>query len=402
MQLPSTLAATGLLGGPASMPVHQFRIKLDRASRRRTLAVLIGLNLIFSALTTAFIFLWARMPELSPSAQWLTRYVLVQGHLATENVVAAWYSSMLLLTVACLSLVAWAVGRREGRLNAGWLIFAAIFVVLSLDEIGSLHERIGMLPLADGRAVGWTYILAIPIGAVAAFLTAFAWFHLRRVHVTMMLMVAGVLMFVMDPVLERIEMAMIHGAGAVQGTWQRSLHDTLLVVEEGGLELFGILCFLGAVMAYVARRSSGTVEWSIGSRTTLLISRACSVLLACGPFVAGALVARLPSGDTGIAENWFPATAWMLVAFAAVTGSVPARGKRVVASSAVILSAICGAGLYGYVGWLASRAAWVNPVAAVMTAGLALEALLNPYLFRRSPRSSIASPTLRRPRPNPS
>jgi hypothetical protein len=249
------------------MPVHQFRIKLDRASRRRTLAVLIGLNLIFSALTTAFIFLWARMPELSLSAQWLTRYVLVQGHLATENVVAAWYSSMLLLTVACLSLVAWAVGRREGRLNAGWLIFAAIFVVLSLDEIGSLHERIGMLPLADGRAVGWTYILAIPIGAVAAFLTAFAWFHLRRVHVTMMLMVAGVLMFVMDPVLERIEMAMIHGAGAVQGTWQRSLHDTLLVVEEGGLELFGILCFLGAVMAYVAsgrsaagRRSSSAAR----------------------------------------------------------------------------------------------------------------------------------------------
>jgi hypothetical protein len=55
--------------------------------------------------------------------------------------------------------------------------------------------------------------------------------------------------------------------------------------------------------------------------------------------------------------------------------------------------------------WVASSARWHIGVVGVCAAGLALEVAFRSngrYLFSFSPRSSIASPTLRRPRPNPS
>ena len=85
------------------MAVQPFRVKLDRSVRRTVLAGSVAANLAFTATTVAFILLWSRIDDLSPRARWLTRYVLVQGHLATENVIAAWYSSMLLLAVAGMS-----------------------------------------------------------------------------------------------------------------------------------------------------------------------------------------------------------------------------------------------------------------------------------------------------------
>jgi hypothetical protein len=385
------------------MPALQFRIQLDRSVRRRILLRLSLVNVAFTVTTAVFILLWARMAEMSPGMQRFTRYVLVQGHLATENVVAAWYSSMLLLSIAAGSMVAWAADRRAGAgtLRSGWLLFAVIFALLSLDEIGSFHEHVGMIPIASNRARGWVYVLAVPIAFVGAFMLAFAWFHLRRVRSAFTLVIAGVGMFLMNPVLESIEMAMIHGAGKVQGTWQRTLHDVLQVVEEGGLELFGILCFLAAVWLYVAARAGEISEWFVERSAALWATRLTILVLVAGVFASLWAVAQLPRGDSGIAQNWFPAAAWMLVAFASLTHIGP-RIQRLWAALAMAGSAICGAGLYGYIDWVTSRASWVAPVGATLAAGLALEVLLGAYFFRRSPRSSTASPTLRRPRPNPS
>jgi hypothetical protein len=381
-----------------------FRVKLDRTRTRRLLTALVSINLGLCASTILFMLLWARLPDLSPRLQGVTRHVLVQGHLATENVVAAWYSSMLLLTVAVAAIVAWRIDRARGesRLHTGWLGVAVIFLTLSLDEIGSLHERIGMVRRFDGRALGWVYVLAVPIAAVAALMTAFAWLHLRRIRATAHFMIAGLVLFLLDPLFENVEMALVHGATFEPGSWQRMVHDVLLVVEEGALELFGILCFLAAVAIYVMARSGRTVEWTV-TRKVRWLAAAIAVLLAAGAFVATPLVSLLPEGDTGIAANWFPAAAWLLVALAAITQtSTPRSAAFGLAALALSASAISGAGLYGYAGWVASRAAWVAPVCSTVLAGLSLEAVLSSYLFRRSPMSSIASPTLRRPRPNPS
>lgn len=389
------------------MAPQPFSIRLGRAGYRRLLLALSLINVVFAVTTGLFIHFWARMDELGEKGRFLTRYWLVQGHLATENVLAVWYSSMLLLAVAAASFGAFFLARRrDGPLRTGWLLFGAIFLLLSLDEIGSLHERVGMLPImpgAGGATVGWIYVLAVPIVGVALFLLAFAWRNLQAAPGAFRLVALGVGLFLLNPVLERVEMAMIHGRGATQGTWQRLLHDVLLVLEEGGLELFGILCFLAAVLTWIRATSGDTLTWIVDHRHLRRFTRAGTVLLAGGALVSGWIINRLPQADSGIPENWFAAAAWAGAgALLATRAELHGWRRAVVFGMGLAVSAVFGAGLYNYVEGLYSSTRWHVPVAGIVAAGLALELALRGYLFRRSPRSSTASPTLRRPRPNPS
>lgn len=384
------------------MPPLRFRVQLDRLRRRRLLAALLLLHLALTVTTGLFVLLWARLDTLSPSGRWFVRHVLVQGHLATENVAAVWYASMLLLGVAALSALAWAADRRAGAgpLRHGWLVFAGLFTILSMDELGSLHERIGMIPVGDGRPLGWVYLLAGPIVAVAAFMAMFAALHLRRMPSVWKLVVAGVLLFLLNPILEELEMAMIRGG---PGGDSAALAYVRLVVEEVAIELTGVLCFATAACLYLVRTAGGTSDWEPPTRAVRRASRLAIAGLAAGVLGSGWINAALPQGDTGTLQNWFPAAAWMLVAWGALTrADLDRRTARTLTAGSVALSIIGGVGLYFYVEWLASRASWFVPVCLVLAAGLTLEAVLSPYFFRRSPRSSTASPTLRRPRPNPS
>jgi hypothetical protein len=328
-----------------------------------------------------------------------TRYVLVQGHLATENVIAVWYSSMLLLSVAALSAAAWMVDnrRREGILRHGWLGFAAIFTLLSMDELGSLHERVGMLPIVHGEAVGWVYLLAVPMGLVAILMVAFAALHLRRVPRAFLLIAIGVGLYVLNPFSEDLELAMNQSGAAL---W---LRITRTLVEEVVLELTGTLCFAAGVCTYVAAKADDRLEWAMTKRTLRLV---CWLIIGSLMVPARASLwidGALPLGDRGMLQNWFPAAAWIVVAALAITAVSRRRWPSLtIASVATAASAFFGVGLYLYSDVLASRASWVVPTLATFAAGLTLEAIIDRYLFSFSPRSSTASPTLRRPRPNPS
>lgn len=91
-------------------------------------------------------------------------------NLAGEMNFAAWWSSMLLLTLGMLAYEYYAT-KTDGT-NRAWLILACIWCGLSLDEIGSLHERVAIL-------LGWeAFIPFILLGGSAA-LYAF-WLLFRR------------------------------------------------------------------------------------------------------------------------------------------------------------------------------------------------------------------------------
>ena len=125
-------------------------IDLSRRVRRRLALLVIALNLIFTAGMVAFLYYWPQRDYFGPRGRAFVDHVLVQFHLGAENVVAAWYSSMLLLLVAVVCVMAYALDRRHAHgwfrrtLAMGWLPLAAAFTVLSLDEVGSIHERVGM------------------------------------------------------------------------------------------------------------------------------------------------------------------------------------------------------------------------------------------------------------------
>lgn len=322
--------------------------------RGRTLQqVAVGLaaiNLVFTAGTALFIHFWAVRESYGRRGRVLIDYVLLQFHLATENVVASWYSSMLLLTVALAAAVAFSLDRRHERswierlLGLGWLLVAAAFAGLSLDEIGSLHERLGMVRYGGAPPTGWVYTLFVPIAMVGVFLLMFAWFIVRRSRAAALLFVAGVTLFLINPFFELAEMSVLHGGGDI------AVHNALMVVEEGLLELGGTLCFLLGVLLYIRRvEGAGPHVFDLRSRRAVVVMGVTAALLAAGVPTVHWFVARLPGGDTGVPDNWFPAAALFLFALAVSA----TRGWRAapIAVAALGLSAAFGAALFGYTGW---------------------------------------------------
>lgn len=365
--------------------VPQLTVRLDRSALRR-LAMLLGFcNFMFISGMMAFLHYWDRREHFGPRGRAFIDYVLVQFHLGVENVAAAWYSSMLLLLVAAACVVAFALDRRRvpgtrgarQLLDYGWIVLAAAFVALSLDEIGSFHERIGMVPVLNRASVmphqttaaGWVVILALPIAAFALFMLAFGWLRLRRVPAALALLVGGVVLYLCDPLLEVLEQAVKDRGGAL----------LLLerVLEEGVAELGGTCCILFGVLLYchrIARARAATFALP-PTRIVLGVTAAMTILIP----VAHAIVLRLPAADSGIPENWFPAA--MLFALAL---SLVAAGGRAAGMIALALSACFGASVYGYVGLSDARL-------VVTMLGTAITGLMTAALRQRAARRSTLS-----------
>jgi hypothetical protein len=350
-----------------------FRLNSGSSVRIAVFRTLAAVTVLLSVTTGVFIYVWARLATYSPDSQRFIKYVLVQGHLATENVLAAWLSSMLLLSVGLLAIAAFvADGRSQpGWLRFGWLGVATAFVLLSFDEIGSFHERVGTVGAFGGsaeRPMEWVYVLAVPIALVAGFLAAFAWLHVRASPTAFWLIISGVALFAANPAVERVEMLLLD-RGAAADTPERLLHDVLLVFEEGLLELFGALCFASGVLAYLDRVSRGRFEWCLTPRRAVIATGGLMLWLAAGVPVARELVNRMPAGDTGIAANWFPAAACFLLAATCALRQPGGRRLRLLGLFALIASAYFGAGIYGYTSWGVDISGPEIPVAATIAAG---------------------------------
>ncbi|MGK2912105.1 MAG: hypothetical protein ACSLE1_20225 [Sphingobium sp.] len=71
--------------------------------------------------------------------------------LGKENNLAAWWSAALLMV--CASNFASLLQERRAGLQLPWLVLALMFTLLSLDEIGSLHERETSFSAGPGQMV---------------------------------------------------------------------------------------------------------------------------------------------------------------------------------------------------------------------------------------------------------
>jgi hypothetical protein len=322
-----------------------------RLSRRRIVAfsaVLAALNLLALWGTHLARNFWRDVQW------WPAQFLGLQIDLARENNPAVWYASMLLFAASLAMLACFAADRREswsrgGRiLTFGWLIGAAMFALLSLDEAGSLHERINSVANTVGvpgalrvDSPGWVGVLALPIALAGALLVAFAWFRVRREPVAFVLMTAGTLLFLSVPVQEHIEVTRWLSGGEAHDA-----RHTFAVLAEEGTELFGALFFLVGAAWYVCARTTqrhradatdrrtelgiGNRESGMGQRDLQAAREACIPIPSDWRTIVGviaflatgmlAVVVALPEvmtfrpGSTrGIPQNWFPSALALLV-----------------------------------------------------------------------------------------
>jgi len=220
-----------------------------RVSRRQAwqpLAAIFALNVGFLIATTL------KYSNVVRGASWggWGRAFRLAFDLGAENNLAAWYSAITLLIAAGVWVICYALDVR-GRestgdriLSWGWLLLAALFCLLSLDEEGSFHERLGAVP-----GLNQFEVFAVPLAAVGIFLLLFAWARLRHSWLAIALLALGFLTYLSVPIQEKAEVV-LERTGDYAATWHT---PTLDVVIEEGSELLGTLLFIVAGLVHARR-----------------------------------------------------------------------------------------------------------------------------------------------------
>jgi hypothetical protein len=171
--------------------------------------------------------------------------VISRFDLNGEGTIPSWYSTVLLFSAAALL---WLVSRRDQKgLGRHWLVLAVIFVLLSLDECASLHERT-IKPLRDKLHTSGVFYFAWIIPAMAMVATlgiAYLPFLRRLPRKTQRLFVAAAVLYLMGAV----------GMEMVSGVWvqqhdEANLTAAMLAVPEELLEMIGVSVFIYALLHY--------------------------------------------------------------------------------------------------------------------------------------------------------
>ena len=311
-----------------TLPPSRYALVL---SRHRTAATGVSLAVI-NAFVLAATWIYATQGR---QWGWRVRYIAARLDLRVENNVAVWYSSMLFFLVALAALGAYTADRhtserpRDRLLDFGWLVMAALFAALSLDELGSLHERISNIPglnLSASTLNAWVGAVAIPGALIVLFLLAFAGLRVRRSVPAFLLLILAVMLLATIPFQEEWESRMRAEGGAA--VWRR---PGVLVALEEGAELFGALGALLGTLIYT-RAAAAPRHGKAGSaalrqmRLTPTPRQALRavVLLTAGMAPIMVLSAQ-PWFDVndgrGIPLHWFPAALALLVALLAAYGA---------------------------------------------------------------------------------
>lgn len=232
--------------------------------------------------------------------------------LAWENDLGAWWSGMLLLLAALHAADRAAHLRPEqSRVARGWAALAATLLVLSFDEIASLHERIG---LHFGHWLGFRFgdwlallPLALVLGALGSITLYELWRHAdHRRHAWWI--GAAFAIFGLVAAQEFLEW---------HSDWWGQHGDLRAGLEEGS-ELLAMLILL--------RRTAGDARgpWILGG----LLQRVRGPLLALGLAAApllGWLAAVLTDHHRGSPAAWFASAAFLCAAIALAAPPASAR-----------------------------------------------------------------------------
>ena len=258
-----------------------------------------------------------------------------QATLAGERSMAVWAASLTLMLVALTCGLAFFAERRAGTATRGswaWLVMLAGFAALSLDEVGSLHERAGdysTLNLVGGSQT-WAGVIALPLTVAIGALAVFAWSRLRRHPLVAGLLLLGAALFVTVPLQEELESTQWaeRAAAAELANGEMAGRAWYMTMFEEGTELAGSLAFLAAGLIYLHRaappsgarshRGLGGFSVTLKAGELRTAARWATAALATGLALAAAMHLWAPNTpERGDPLPWFAAIAGLLAGAAA-------------------------------------------------------------------------------------
>lgn len=136
--------------------MSSVRISVER---RRLIGVLIGVTLLLTFANLAHLYLTNRRDT---DLRGLTWRIEMSG----DSTIPTWFSSFILLLSAALFVVIYMVEPHDSRpARRYWRWLGIVFLVLSIDEVATLHETAGRA--VDLRTTGYFFYTWVLFGAAA-------------------------------------------------------------------------------------------------------------------------------------------------------------------------------------------------------------------------------------------
>jgi hypothetical protein len=236
----------------------------------------------------------------SPDRQGIVQY-LAQFTLAEEKNLATYWEGWCLLLV---SILAFERFLRSNELvsseRQAWLGLSALTAGLSLDELGSIHERAPLLFSSWGLSGNMSskIPLAIPALLILIYTLHRMWYLTSRRHFWLTL--SAFLLFGSVAFQEHLEHAL---------TWAWWARGLRFGVEEG-TELVGVFLLLCAVLAgtNASRKVQSILDLAPRGETLIRLRPvvACVTLLSFIPLGIFSLLVRADATYRGIPAAWLP------------------------------------------------------------------------------------------------
>jgi hypothetical protein len=187
--------------------------------------------------------------------------------LSTDISIPSWYSSFsLLLCSILLAIISVAKRRSEDRFRLHWQVMSLIFLYLSIDEVGRIHETIGecLRIYVTGMTHGLFRYTSVIFGItfVTVFVAAYSRFLIYLPARTRWLFILAGAVYVGGA----LGMDMINGRYFELHGDQNLIYQMMTVLEEF-LEMTGVLIFIYALMSYMLAHV-GAVNVQIGKEET--------------------------------------------------------------------------------------------------------------------------------------
>ncbi|QDV44018.1 hypothetical protein Enr13x_38790 [Stieleria neptunia] len=236
---------SGQSDAPPSPPVPtEIPLPLDPRRLAKFFAFVIPLIVIFGAAANYAVYNLAPDPD-HPVADVLKRFDL--GH---EPSIPALYSATVMLMISGVLLFFGHFDRSDGgRHRRGWLLLAALFLCLGIDEVVMFHEManaaLERLHLDGPFYFSWILPGAIFAATIGLLSLRFLW----SLHaVTRRLMVLSGMVFLSGALGMEFIAGLIFSAAENEEAAISSVSHVLIQAVEEGLEMAGMAMFLCALV----------------------------------------------------------------------------------------------------------------------------------------------------------